>query len=171
MDKYLDLFGKLLPLHELRIEETLNQSAIDLNEFLDYSQARLNLFTENHIEATRFREKNPGVGWFDHTQAIADTKKIQGVVIRMLEKVSPKNSNNMTGPLLATIHWLNDDPIPKGCKSLAEKHNLRESYLYKCWGIVYKGDRTKENLIKARDFITKPHALQLLEKELKEFKK
>lgn len=87
-EQFFDLFIKLLPLHEKRIQERLTQVKIDLDEFLDYTQARLNLALENQIWNSHLRDLSQGSGFFDNTQLINDTKKIQNVVVKMLENSS-----------------------------------------------------------------------------------
>lgn len=172
MEKYRDLLKSLLPLHEIRIEETLKESGVDLKEFFDFVQFKKDrsdtINRENHIV---WKDHPETLAWLDTTKFINDCEKIQSVVIEMIKTVEPKATNIMTGPLLSTIHWLNDDPIPKKCEQLASKHSLSAEYLYKCWLIVYKGDRTQDNLNKARPFITNKDGLKRLEEELKEFKK
>lgn len=86
----------------------------------------------------------------------------------------PKNEDKLTGPLLATIHWLNSDPIPKNCEALASKHGLTASYLYKAYLNIVNDTQHRRNIDRlnhARQYISKPAALKLLDEEIKETKK
>src|SRR5690606_24472057 len=58
---------------------------------------------------------------------------------KALARLPHDEKESMTGPLLATIHWLNGDPIPKRCAELARASGLKESYLHQCYLTVAKG--------------------------------
>lgn len=85
-DELLVFFQSLLPLHERRIKEKLIEKGVDLDQFLDYTQARLNLAIQNDLDIkNRTKDSNSALAFLDGTKFISDIKKIQGVIVKQVD--------------------------------------------------------------------------------------
>lgn len=93
---------------------------------------------------------------------------------RALDGVGSEESQEMSGPLLATIHWLNGEPIPKDCEDLANSIGKKKSYLYKCYLEIAKDPIKRRNiriLTEARKHLTAPESIRRCDDEINQAKK
>lgn len=77
-----DFFRKLLAMHELRIKQSLIESEVDLNQFLDFTQIQLNHFIQLDID---LKKRGINFSLIDGTKTIQDIKKLQGIIVGMID--------------------------------------------------------------------------------------
>lgn len=129
--EHADYYRSLLPLHKIRIEQSLQKSGVDLNDFLDYTQICLDSLITNHKEMEHLRKDGLSGGFFDNTKAIADTEKIQSVIVKMLEGNSTKTKRP------AAVYFYEEGESPENTDEIAPNLTKTKRLDQKLIALIY----------------------------------
>jgi hypothetical protein len=101
------------------------------------------------------------------------------MLVKQWSKSASGPLSEMSQPLLATIYWCNEEPIPKSCGHIASQYknngkpwsadSLYKAYLKICQDTKHR--RNLSRLEKVLTFLKKTDAIALCKKEIEESKK
>ncbi len=115
----LEFFKSLLSLHERHIEQKLKSEKVDLDDFLAYTQRQLDRLIQNDFE---FKHRGFLYEFLDVSKTIADTKKVQSVIVRMLDEV-PTITIKLPQRLIALVYHEKNIPIDsQNMDAIASRH-------------------------------------------------
>lgn len=154
-EDYNGFLKSLLNLHDRRIEERLNQSGFDLEKFFDYTQVRLDRSVANHVEMEPLRNSLPhSGGFFDNSKFIMDVKKIQDVIIKIIDSSKEKPKPEMR--LIALVYHEENTQIDSSNMDLIASINGWDSkFSGKKLKDIYNGLSDREALKHAQKKYTK----------------